>query len=117
MHELAVLADLYERGMREPLPLACLSSAAYALAGSLGQDAMAAARAEWETEWRHEREDRDLEHQLAFGGVLAFEALLVQPELPGGPDEDWESPESTRFGRYARRLWDGLLEAEQVTAR
>src|SRR4051794_24621456 len=42
------LADLYARGMREPLPLACLSSAAYAAAAAAGADAPAAARAAWE---------------------------------------------------------------------
>ena len=70
--ELAILMDLYDRGMREPLPLFCATSAAYADAARRGQDAFAAALKEWETEWDFDREDREAEHQMAFGGVLTL---------------------------------------------
>jgi len=38
----------------------------------------------------------------------------------GSPRHDesgagWDGTEATRFGRYARRLWDGLLDHEELT--
>ncbi len=48
--QLAVLIDLYDRGLREPLPLACRTSAAFAAGGN--------ARGEWESD-RFPKEDRE----------------------------------------------------------
>jgi exodeoxyribonuclease V gamma subunit len=107
--ELAILADLYDRGMREPLPIGCLSSAAYAEAVRDGRDPVHAARGEWESSWDFEREDAKPEHELAFDGVLSFNALLARPIVDG---EDWGTGETTRFGRLARRMWDRLLVHE-----
>jgi len=98
---LAGLVDLYDRGMCEPLPLACQSGAAYAWAAFRAEDAVAAGRREWESAFAWDREDRDLEHQLAFGGVLSFDDLLAR-EAAGG----------LRFDTLARRLWDDLLVHE-----
>jgi exodeoxyribonuclease V gamma subunit len=98
---LAALVDLRDRGMREPLPLACLTSAAYARATMRAEDAAAAARREWESTYAWDREDRDPEHQLAFGGVLPFDALVAL-EAAGG----------LRFDALAHRLWDDLLMHE-----
>ncbi len=117
--ELAILMDLYDRGMREPLPLFCATSAAYADAARRGQDAFAAALKEWETEWDFDREDREAEHQMAFGGVLALADVLdIAPAEDEGGDgwADGAESEASRFGRLARRLWEGLLAREQVRA-
>jgi exodeoxyribonuclease V gamma subunit len=111
---LATLVDLYDRGMREPLPLACMTSAAYAAATHDGADAEKAARAEWESGWNFPKEDADLEHQLVRGGIVTFDELTAEPPRP---DEAWDDTETTRFGRYAVRLWDGLLGAEAVFER
>jgi exodeoxyribonuclease V gamma subunit len=134
---LDVLVDLYDRGLREPLPLSCLTSEAYAAAARAGQDAVAEATRKWESEWNYDGEDAELEHQMAFGGVLTFDEIL---ELAPRADEDgdgWEGAnrpggdslkgiargaipsgaDESRFGRYARRLWDGLLGCEQVMSR
>ncbi len=111
---LAALVDLYDRGMREPLPIFAKTSAAYARAASDGQDPAAAAQREWRTEWRFDKEDRELEHQLVLGGVLALEELLAAPPRP---DETWADGEDSRLGRCARRLWDELLIREQVSTR
>ena len=113
---LATLADLYDRGMREPLPLACLSSAAYAAAAAGGEDAATAAHGAWEAD-RFRAEAREPEHELVLGGVRPLAAVLAEPARADEAGAGWEAAESTRFGRYACRMWAGLLAAEQVTER
>jgi exodeoxyribonuclease V gamma subunit len=103
---LAVLLDLHDRGLREPLPLACRTSAAYA---RFRADPVGAARREWLSGWDFAREDREREHAIAFGGVLTLEQLLAEPPRA---DERWDPLEESRFGQYARRLWDDLLAHE-----
>ena len=91
IERLTVLLDLHRAGLREPLPLPCETSAAYARQGE------AAARKAWESEWNYAKEDQEAEHQLAFGGVLDFGELL-----------------GTRFPGLAHRLWDGPLASEDA---
>ncbi|MGI9184724.1 MAG: exodeoxyribonuclease V subunit gamma [Solirubrobacteraceae bacterium] len=115
--ELTALIDLFDRGLREPLPLFCQTSAAYAAAAAGGQDAVAAGESEWTSGWNFDREDRELEHQLVLGGVRTFAELL---EIAPGPDEagpGWAADDPSHLGRLARRLWDGLLTHEEVRAR
>jgi exodeoxyribonuclease V gamma subunit len=95
LEQLATVIDLYDRGMREPLPLACDTSAAYAEHGET-----AAGRA-WTSTFEWDKEDRDPEHVLVYGGQIGFEQLLANP----------------LFGDCAHRLWDGLLAVEQLTDR
>lgn len=114
---LAVLVDLYQRGMREPLPLYCLSSAAYAEAAVAGGDPVAAGRDAWTSVWRIPKEDRQLDHQLVLGGVRSFDELLTQPPSTHEQGPGWEMSETTRLGRCARRMWEGLLSCEEVTSR
>src|SRR5829696_8734906 len=103
--QLAVLLDLHARGLREPLPVACASSAAYIRGGE------PLARKAWESEWNFPKEDAEPEHQLAFGGILTFEELLALPPRAG---EDFEPDERTRFGRLSKRLWGGVQSCEQM---
>jgi exodeoxyribonuclease V gamma subunit len=114
---LETLVDLDDRGMREPLPIACLTSAAYARAAADGRDAAAAARREWESKWNSPKEDAELEHELAFGGVLSLDDLLVEAPCEGEEGEGWEPGERSRFGRLARRLWAGPLAREVIDDR
>jgi exodeoxyribonuclease V gamma subunit len=110
--ELAKLVDLYDRGMREPLPIACQASAAYARTVRAGGDAVAAAADAWETNWEYEREDRDPEHVLVWGGQRSLSDLLDEPPRAEEVGEGWPEHETSRFGIYALRLWDGLLSRE-----
>ncbi len=109
--ELEQLVDLFDRGQREPLPMACVSSAAYAAATD-GDPAAAAAKA-WTSTFGWDKEDRDPEHVRVWGEETPFARLLEQVPAAG---EDW-SPEPTRFGQLSRRLWDGLLAAEVLEER
>jgi exodeoxyribonuclease V gamma subunit len=118
--ELAVLLDLYDRGMREPLPLACDTSAAYAqavVAGEGADGAVAAARGVWQTEFRYDREDRDPEHMLVYGDAIPLARLLEDGARDDEQGSSWDEAETTRFGRYALRLWRGLLAVEAVSDR
>jgi exodeoxyribonuclease V gamma subunit len=117
LDHLEVLLDLFDRGMREPPPLACLASAAYADAARAGRDPTAAGRAEWESAFRFDREDAEPEHQLVLGGKVAFAALLAEPARPDERGPWWDPDEPRRFGRWARRLWDGLLGVEECSDR
>ncbi|MEA2230164.1 MAG: exodeoxyribonuclease gamma subunit [Solirubrobacteraceae bacterium] len=115
--QLATLVDLWDRGMREPLPIACLTSAAYAAAAAYGQDAETAGRRAWESGWSFPKEDAELEHQLVLGGVLPFDDLLADRPRADEQGAAWNGAETTRFGRYARRMWDGVLAREDVVDR
>jgi exodeoxyribonuclease V gamma subunit len=115
--QLSALADLYGRGMREPLPLYCLTSAAYAQAAAAGEDPVAAGRQAWATRWRVPGEDQALEHQLVLAGVHKFEELLVQAPREDEQGPGWEMSEASRLGRLARRLWQGPLRYEEISTR
>ena len=106
------LLDLYDRGMCEPLPLAVRTSWAYAsgrLGGNTPEQALDAARKEWNREPGGEREDRS--HSHVWGDRPPFEGLLAA--LPGD-GEDWPD-ESSRFGALACRLWAPVRGAEQFS--
>ncbi|HUO71191.1 MAG TPA: exodeoxyribonuclease V subunit gamma [Solirubrobacteraceae bacterium] len=121
-HEIALthlqtLVDLYDRGMREPLPIACDSSAAYAQAANTGEDPELAAQKQWETGFRYDKEDRQPEHMLVYGGQLPFAELLSGPPRPDERASADPQQETTRFGIFARRLWDDLLAHERLVDR
>jgi exodeoxyribonuclease V gamma subunit len=116
--ELEILADLYARGMREPLPLTSKASAAWAEATSPGGgDPREQARSAWESGWNFEGEDADLNHRLVFGAAAPLTQLLSLTPADGEAGDGWAEQETTRFGRLARRLWDGLLDREQRSSR
>ena len=114
---LGVLLDLFARGLCEPLPLSCKTSAAWAEAVVAGADAGAAAAAAtecWESGWNDPKEDADTEHELVLGAHVSLGRLLAVSGAPRPDEAGWVPAEPTRFGLYARRLWDGLLGCEQV---
>jgi len=111
---LRTLIDVYDRGMREALPIACMSSAAYAAAAARGAKPEAPARTAWESTWKFDREDREPDHLLVLGGERSFDELLAEPPRADESGDGWDAAETTRFGRYARRVWDDLLVCEEV---
>jgi len=102
------LVALYDRGMCQPLPVYCATSAAYARAVTFGRNGVAAAREAWTTGRYYSGEDAEVEHQLVLGGVRSFDELL-------GPG--WGTADETPFGRYSRRLWDTVLATESMEDR
>jgi len=102
---LATLVDLYRRGMREPLPI-------FARTSELLARRPAAAPNEWETaDVTFTREDREPEHVLRFGGVVAFADVLAERPRPDEAGDGWGDGAS-RAERYAHRLWRPLLDVE-----
>lgn len=107
------LVDLFDRGQREPLPIACKSSEAYAAAPG---DPIEAARSAWTSGFKWDKEDREPEHARVWGADLPLERLLEAPPADGEDGPGW-SPDPSRFGRLAHRLWDGLLAHEVLEER
>jgi exodeoxyribonuclease V gamma subunit len=52
---------------------------------------------------------------LVLGGARPFADLLAEPARADERSAWWDPDEPRRFGRWARRLWDGLLDAEELT--
>lgn len=112
--ELDRLIDLRDRGLREPLPVSGQAAVAFAAALPQGvPEAMHAADEQWTSGYDFDREDRDPEHQLAFGSVLTFDDLWAW-QLPAGDEAGWAPGVPSRFGCLAARLWNGLLAREQL---
>ena len=114
---LATIVDLYFRAMREPPPLYCRTSAAWAEAAFRNRLAPLAAAGEWTSSFSIPREDKQDEHVLVLGGVVPFEELLSSRPRPDETGDGWDEHEEFRLGRWACRLWDGLLAHEQVVGR
>ena len=115
--QLVTIVDLYFRAMREPPPLYCRTSAAWAEAAFRQRPAAAAADGEWTSSIFIPREDKQEEHVMVLGGVVPFGELLSSGPRPDETGDGWDERETSRFGRWARRLWDGLLAHEQVVGR
>jgi exodeoxyribonuclease V gamma subunit len=112
LEHLATLADLHDRAVREPLPMACKTSAAYAVARVRGGDERRAAGAKWETD-RFAPEAEEPEHVLAFGR-RDFDDLIGEPPRDDERGLGWDASEPSRLGRYAMRLWAPLLAIEEL---
>ncbi|UYM04677.1 exodeoxyribonuclease V subunit gamma [Solicola gregarius] len=110
---LASLISLYAQGLREPLPIPPKTACAYAERRRRGvrpePSAIFAAQ-----EWRKSANNAEFgefdddSHRRVWGDV-AIDALLAQPPVDGTYDEPH------RFGQLARRVWDPLLAAEEVS--
>jgi exodeoxyribonuclease V gamma subunit len=124
--ELDALVALYDRGMREPLPVYPETSAAYAAfvaepappAGSRAADQRArrrlAVRDTWQGRWRVRGENEAQEHLLVLGGQRTFRELWDVPPADDEHGDGWSEEAPSRFARYARRWWDLLSSHEEV---
>ena len=104
---LGELVALYDRGLREVLPLPVKSAAAYAEARFKGIEVAEAARRAGQ-KWAsgtYPGEDEDLAHVQVWGRHTPFDELLKAP-----PDD--AAGEPTLFGELAVGLWFPLLERE-----
>jgi exodeoxyribonuclease V gamma subunit len=112
-----MIVDLYFRSMCEPPPLYCKTSAAWAEAAKRQSPPVRAASTEWASRFSVPGEDQRPEHILVLGGIVPFEQIAREVARDDETGEGWDESETTRLGRWARRLWDGLLAHEQVGAR
>lgn len=109
------LLQLYDLGMRAPLPLACKTSAAWAAGrrDRLDQPQMLeGAQREWDG-GLFPGEAADEDHEYVFGRGSPFLSLLESGPTTDDSRLGWPQGESTRFGGLARLLWDPLLDAEE----
>ncbi|HEY0397852.1 MAG TPA: exodeoxyribonuclease V subunit gamma [Acidimicrobiia bacterium] len=111
---LEVLVDLLDRGLCEPLPLYCKTSAAWAETPVAKREGACSKLWDPSSDFGI-AEGKEPEHQLVHGGVVPFSDLQQAAPEPGESGEGWAAGEPTRFGRYALRLWRGLLDVEQVS--
>ena len=104
---LAMLADLWDRGMREPLPIYPETTGAFAMAGG-DRSEWKKARAAWVTSWNTRNEDQDRYNRLVLGGVAPITALWAEPPRSDECGDGWPRARN-RVEAYALRLWAPLL--------
>jgi exodeoxyribonuclease V gamma subunit len=105
------LVELYDRGLREPLPLPLRTAHAWAEAVRARRAPEWPARSEWETAEGSPvpGEQEDPAHVRVHGRKAPFARLLQPPRA----DEQWND-QPHRLGRYALRLWQPVFAHEQV---
>ncbi|WP_185994386.1 exodeoxyribonuclease V subunit gamma [Nocardioides campestrisoli] len=126
------LVDVYERGLREPLPLPPRTSLAWAeervhLLRGREADPDGKARREWETPRFSDngfpKEDADRWHVRAFGEQAAYEQLATElrddekhPPTTGADDAELGAAPH-RLGHYAWRVWGPLVTGDRELVR
>jgi exodeoxyribonuclease V gamma subunit len=102
------LVEVWQRGLREPLPLFAKTSPAWVSATDRGRDPLVTASYTWDGNDSVAGEAADPAHVRVFGAGVKLERLLGVPR----PEEDWND-EPTRLGRYAMHVWRPLLRHEK----
>ena len=112
---LEVLVDLYQRGMREPLPMYCATSAAWATARRQNDNPYEPARSAWASNSdEFPGEDAEPEHLAVLGAAVAFEQLLECGPTDDEAGPGWPTTGASRFDRLATRLWGPVLSHERT---
>ena len=108
---LADLVDIYDRGMREVVPLPVKAGHAWAEAASRRRAEDWPARQAWETDRNAPvpGEQDDPAYLVAYGGRASF----AEVKGTARRDERWNDA-SSRLGQYAVRLWEPLLARERT---
>jgi exodeoxyribonuclease V gamma subunit len=109
---LEVLIDLFDRGMREPLPLFSGTSHAYVTAADDRKVAIAAKKWLPGTAWGRPfpQEQHDPHHLLAFGGPRPLTDFLTIATPSDERPPEWPEADN-RFEALAKRLWLPILTA------
>lgn len=105
------LVDLYERGMREPLPMYCKTSAEWAARYRTGDGSERNAQKAWNGDL-FDGESVEEAHLMVLGGRVPFHSIFEASPRPDERGPGWVDSEPSRFGRLSRRLWDDLLDHE-----
>jgi exodeoxyribonuclease V gamma subunit len=104
------LVELYDQGLREPLPIPVRSAAEYAehrFRNADVQDAQYRAKQKWVSS-KFPGEDEDGANLQVWGRAAPFDVLLSAL-----PAKDVRAGEPDRFSDLATKLWFPLLEHEQ----
>jgi exodeoxyribonuclease V gamma subunit len=108
---LRTLVDVYDRGLREPLPLPLRTAHAWADAVRARKDPYWPARREWETQSGSPvpGEHEDAAHVRVYGRGAPFDCLVGPPRA----DELWDD-QPHRMAQFAMRIWQPVFDHEQV---
>jgi exodeoxyribonuclease V gamma subunit len=119
LDQLGIVLDLYDRGMREPLPLACATSAAWAEAWYLDNERHEAdkrAAEKWMGSTKVPGEVANPEHRYVWGKAYPLDDLMELAASQGEGSYGWPVSDASRFATLACRLWYPLLAHEKLTA-
>ncbi len=119
-HFLGELIDTYRRGRCEPLPLPIKTAATWAQTPGDDWSRARAAYSDWH-DGNFAGEQSDHYHELVWGKGLPLRpdtGLPVEKQRGllldlAGEGETWNG-QSTRLGQYALRVWQPVLDHEQV---
>ena len=103
--------------MREPLPIYCDTSAAWAEACRQGGDPLEASTGTWKSAYEFAARGRGAGTRDGPRWGTGLRRVCCGTRRARTKRPGWEESEVTRFGRLARRLWDGMLDHEQMQER
>jgi exodeoxyribonuclease V gamma subunit len=104
------LVRLRERALREPLPMPVATAFAYARSRHAG-DSEVQAMEEATRAWDGGFEKTDEHHVLCFGAGAPLAAVLGVPDRT---EQAWWPQDGSRLGVLARRVWEPLLDHEEI---
>ena len=120
VRELERLVELRDLASTRPIPIVTGTSAAYAecvLQARAGgrKKPIVQARYRWASDPPYATgEDLEPAYLHAFGPDRSINDLLAVPADGTETGDGWDEAETSRFGRWALRLWAPLLDHEQV---